>query len=327
VRALLIACLLVGSTAAAAAEPFMKGMVVSCPWDGRTWGKPAFGEALEELKRDYGVGWVQVHPYAWVGRDGEVRAKTPAQLGYLEPAVEMAKARGVKMLWKPHLGYWGRFSWRGAITYEDEAHWMRFFREYRTWMLDHARFAEKHKLPVLVVGTELEKMLHRPEWRPLIAEVRKVYKGKITWAANWDGVGRVPFWDALDYVGVQAYFPLGQATSSDDDFRRAFRAQFARLVTIADKAGNKPVMFTEVGFPRSPKAAAQPWVAENDGSKLAIALRARLLRVALDEMKRQPRLVGAFWWKWMPGFAPYDADFSMKDAEARGALKASWTAP
>ena len=38
---------------------------------------------------------------------------------------------------------------------------------------------------------------------------RAVYKGKLTYAANWDGeFEEVAFWDALDVIGVQAYFPL-----------------------------------------------------------------------------------------------------------------------
>jgi hypothetical protein len=31
-----------------------------------------------------------------------------------------------------------------------------------------------------------------------------------------------------------------------------------------------------------------------------------------------------FWWKWMPGEAPHDQDFSMKDPEARAALQGFW---
>ena len=59
--------------------------------------------------------------------------------------------------------------------------------------------AEEEKVDIFCIGTELEKFIeHRPAyWRELIAEVRKVYKGKLTYAANWDEYKRVPFWDAL----------------------------------------------------------------------------------------------------------------------------------
>jgi hypothetical protein len=37
--------------------------------------------------------------------------------------------------------------------------------------------------------------MNRPKyWQELILEIRKVYKGKLTYAANWDEFKRVPFW-------------------------------------------------------------------------------------------------------------------------------------
>ena len=46
------------------------------------------------------------------------------------------------------------------------------------------------------------------EWRKLIARVRQHYRGPLTYAANFDQYNTVGFWDALDVVGVNAYFPL-----------------------------------------------------------------------------------------------------------------------
>lgn len=45
--------------------------------------------------------------------------------------------------------------------------------------------------------------------RRLIRQIRRVYHGPLTYAANWSGeYKQIRFWDALDYVGIQAYFPL-----------------------------------------------------------------------------------------------------------------------
>jgi hypothetical protein len=47
------------------------------------------------------------------------------------------------------------------------------------------------------------------EWRALISNIRKVYSGKLIYAANFhEEYEHVKFWDALDYIGVQAYFSL-----------------------------------------------------------------------------------------------------------------------
>ena len=156
------------------APALQKGVVVSCPRDGRIWGEPIFEETLVEIKA-LGANAVQIHPYAWIGKDGSVKATKAAALGYLQRSVDMAKKQKVTMFMKPHLGYWGRFSWRGAITFDTPEKWARFFHDYEAWILDHARFAEKNKIPLLAVGTELEKMVHRPEWPGFIKKVRQVY--------------------------------------------------------------------------------------------------------------------------------------------------------
>lgn len=300
----------------------MRGVVVSCPRYGQVWGTDAFSESLKEIQA-LGANWVQIHPYASVDQSGQIKYSAERQLKYLTPAVERAKRAGSKMFWKPHLAYWGSFKWRGDIAFDSEEKWARFFADYRKWMTDHARFAEHHKLPVLVVGTELEKTVHRKEWPAIIDEIRGIYKGKITWAANWDGVPKIGFWDKLDYVGVQAYFPIGVATSSDEQMRATLKGHLAAIKKTPGAKGKK-IIFTEVGYARSMSAADKPWEPKNDDSAAAIALRTRLMTVVLEEIESNTDIAGAFWWKWMPGWTPWDRDFSMKNPEARSTLKKHW---
>ena len=58
--------------------------------------------------------------------------------------------------------------------------------------------------------------------RHLVAEVRAIYGGKLVYAANWDEIDRVRFWDALDYVGVQLYAPLARRADESDEAMKAF---------------------------------------------------------------------------------------------------------
>ncbi len=41
-------------------------------------------------------------------------------------------------------------------------------------------------------------------------ELREVYNGQLTYAANWDEYKRIPFWEDLDFIGVDAYFPVSE---------------------------------------------------------------------------------------------------------------------
>ena len=195
---LVLACGVASPTRSAPPDSeFLRGVVVSCPRAGQVWGSPEMARSLEEITA-LGAGWVAIHPYAWVSRDGEVRYRPASQLPYLQRAVELARGGEVDLFWKPHLGYWGSFSWRGAIEFgDDTAAWRRFFEGYRGFIVDQARFAAAAGVELLAVGVEYERTTeHEAEWRQIIAAVRAVFPGRLTYAANWDSLDRVPFWDA-----------------------------------------------------------------------------------------------------------------------------------
>ena len=93
---------------------------------------------------------------------------------------------------------------------------------------------------------------------------------------------------------------------------------------LSNKHGGKRVVFAEIGYARSLTAASKPWEPAEDEREEVTRLRRLLLDVSLAELKKhEPLVAGAFWWKWMPGWQPWDADFSMKDPEARAALPSS----
>ena len=65
-------------------------------------------------------------------------------------------------------------------------------------------------MDILCIATELSNPVRsRPRfWKSLIAEIRTVYNGKLTYAANWHGdYDVVELWPHRDYIGVNAYFP------------------------------------------------------------------------------------------------------------------------
>lgn len=318
-------------------EGFLRGMTITCPRSGQIWGTQAMAEALAEV-RSLGVQWVAIHPYARIGRDGSVGFRPadagPGGDGTLARAVAMSRQQGLKMFWKPHLAYWGNFAWRGEIQFgDDEAAWKRFFEGYRGWILDQAAFAEAQGLPLFAVGVELDATAHREEeWRQVIAEVRKVYKGHITYAANWDTFEKVPFWDAVDLIGVQAYFPL---SSADDPSRQELTAGWRQALTQlaahsrrigSEGSGAKRVLFTEIGYNRAPNAAREPWDYHVDDTPAHRRLRQRLMETAIEVLEQDPLVAGLFWWKWMPGSSPHRSNFSMRDPEARAVLQDAWGA-
>ena len=155
--------------------------------------------------------------------------------------------------------------------------------------------------------------------------MRSVYDGRLTYAANWDSLERVPFWDALDLIGVHAYFPLTEDLSpSAASLWQGWDAPLAALEDLSRRHQGKRVLFAEIGYARSPRAAIEPWIPDHHDHPETRILRQRLIEVALQRIESTPFVEGMFWWKWIPGDDRWDRDFSMKDWEAKQALQRFW---
>jgi hypothetical protein len=76
----------------------------------------------------------------------------------------------------------------GTIKMENEENWKLLEDSYSNFILEYAELAEENQSPILFIGTELETFIdHRPQyWFDLIKKIKLVYKGKLTYAANWN---------------------------------------------------------------------------------------------------------------------------------------------
>ncbi|NNF57490.1 MAG: hypothetical protein HKN04_04545 [Rhodothermaceae bacterium] len=216
---------------------------------------------------------------------------------------------GLDIVLKPQL-WLGRNAddhWSATIGFETDADWQAWEASYRAYILHHARVATEIESPLFVIGTELARAVQeRPAfWRSLADEVRTVYPGPITYAANWyEDAEHVTFWDALDVIGVQAYFPLAEATDTThtvEDLVAAWAPHKAMLASLAERTG-KPVLFTEVGYRSVPYAAAEPWrwpTRDEVGTTPAdTALQQQLYEAFFLSFWDEPWFAGALVWKW-----------------------------
>jgi hypothetical protein len=196
-------------------------------------------------------------------------------------------------LWVRH----GQFT--GEIAFENAAARARWMRSYRRFALHYARLAELEGFDLLCIGTELGGVTrHTSEWRALIRDVRRVYHGPITYAAHWDReIAGIAFWDALDFIGINAYAPLsspGQTDAESTAMRRRAAATGAQLESLA-RRWRRPVLFTEIGYASVPGCAVEPW---SESGTVDVAAQAAAYGAALSAYARAPWLRGMFWWKW-----------------------------
>jgi hypothetical protein len=308
----------------------VRGMTVSCPDDGRVWGSRAMVATLERLA-DLGANWIAIHPYGGIRGDGTVGRSRIDRLyrdpSWLTRAIDEAHRQNLKILVKPHLAYWGSpFAWRGEITFgDDEMKWRRFFTTYEEWITRVATLSER--ADAFAVGTELDRTVQREdEWRAIIASVRARTDVPLTYSAGWDTFERVPFWDALDVIGIQAYFPLvdHEGVPTEHEIRTGWAAVRDRLEEFG-RDWNRRVVLGELGYNRSLSAAVRPWEHRQHADPEAEALQILCLSVALETIRESEAIVGSFLWKWFPGELPV-GNFLLSSPAVRRAIGRQWAA-
>ncbi|HUP22889.1 MAG TPA: hypothetical protein VNB06_08100 [Thermoanaerobaculia bacterium] len=111
------------------------------------------------------------------------------------------------------------------------------------------------------------RLLER-HWRELVADVRELYSGRVTYAANFDQYRAVGFWDALDVLSINGYFPLRSAFEPEEDpqaLEPQLRVSWERILREIDAFRRErdlqhmPVVFTELGYTPRAGATIQPW--------------------------------------------------------------------
>ncbi|MDQ3118632.1 MAG: hypothetical protein M3Q89_03545, partial [Verrucomicrobiota bacterium] len=306
--------------------PFLKGVTVSCQSWGREWQTPVMAQTLDELQ-SLGANSFAIHPYARIANDGHVRFRTIEEHRHITQPLDWARERGLSAMVIPHIAYWGsKFSWRGEINFERAEEWDNFFADYEMWIVEMARVAQAHNAAIFCVGLEFthaQKFTGR--WLKIIAAVRAVYFGKLTYGANWNEYEDVTFWDALDYIGVLAYFPLTKATNPDAaELAAGWRKRCTELGRFSARNGGKQFLFVEIGYNENAKTAAEPWSFDT-GGHYAAEIQARCLDAALALTGKQPFLAGMFFWKWFPEIPHHEEeDFRLQTPVIKALLARHW---
>ena len=212
---------------------------------------------------------------------------------------EFLKKSNVKIMIKPQIWVWrGEFTGDIAMTSEDD--WSEFERTYEDFILTYATLAQEVNAEVYCIGTELEEFVKaRPVfWSSLIVKVKKAYSGKLTYAANWDEYIRTPFWDTLDFIGVDAYFPLSEAKSpTKEELSQGWQKWKVKLKTLAEEK-QKPILFTEFGYRSMDYTAKKPWLVDENEMDVNLQGQADATQVIFDEFWNEDWFAGGFVWKW-----------------------------
>ena len=213
--------------------------------------------------------------------------------------VQLLHKDSLEVMLKPQIWIW-RGEFTGDIKMNSEADWKNFEENYRDFIILYAQLAEEERVEILAIGTELFGFVNeRPDfWRKLIPEIRKLYKGKLTYSENWDKAGRVPFWKDLDFIGVNAYFPLNEESSPNlQQLKNGWKSHKSDLANLSKTSGRQ-VLFTEYGYRNINFAAKTPWDSSRELKGVNNELQANALTAIYEEFWGEDWFAGGFLWKW-----------------------------
>ncbi len=207
--------------------------------------------------------------------------------------------KGIKIMLKPQIWVW-RGEFTGYIEMKNETDWKTLEDAYSAFILEYAELAQDIKADIFCIGTELEKfVINRPDyWLDLIISIRKVYKGKLTYAANWDEFKRTPFWKELDFIGVDAYFPVSvNKTPTVEDCLKGWEPH-KKVVEELSETYEKPILFTEFGYRSVDHSGREPWKSDRSMSQVNFEAQTNATQALFETFWKEDWFSGGFLWKW-----------------------------
>jgi ppGpp synthetase/RelA/SpoT-type nucleotidyltranferase len=212
---------------------------------------------------------------------------------------ETLKAKNIKIMLKPQIWVW-RGEFTGYIKMENEADWKTLETSYSKFILEYADLAQEINADLFCIGTELEQFIaNRPKyWDNLITEIKKRYKGKLTYAANWDEFKRTPFWDRIDFIGVDAYFPVSiSKTPTVEECLEGWNVHKETIKNMSLKH-DKPILFTEFGYRSVDFSGKEPWKSDRSMTSVNLEAQTNTTKALFDTFWKEDWFAGGFIWKW-----------------------------
>lgn len=238
--------------------------------------------------------------------------------------VKNAHDNSVKVCLKPMVNCLDG-TWRARIAFpdmgegEEDIYWNKWFKSYSDFMLYYAVLANETGCEMLCIGCEMcgteGKEAH---WRKLIADIRSVYSGQLIYNTNHGHEDAVKWFDAVDYLGTSAYFPVAEFHEEKKSFEELCKEMKTNWEKIAfemeefSKKWGKKVIFIEIGCRSARGCASMPWDFSHKDLPIDEDEQAAFYESCLATFFNREWFGGMFWWDWST-YIYDDADTAKKD--------------
>ncbi|MBM3323241.1 hypothetical protein FJY69_07175, partial [candidate division WOR-3 bacterium] len=210
---------------------------------------------------------------------------------------------------------------------------------YSSFIRHFAELAQEETCAMFCAGAELDKSAdeswERDLWMAIIGYVKSKFLGPVTYAADWRTYRSIPFWDAVDVIGINAYFPPwvpGHHHPPDEPDVKNLSQEwklnyipeieaFRDSLNLPDSV--KPVIFTEIGYRSITGCATGPWDDTTLGSYDETEQRNCYI-AGMHSFLGKPWFAGWFWHEWTTDHnqgGTGDLSYSPKDKPAQEVLR------
>jgi hypothetical protein len=304
---------------------FQKGIVYP-GWSSSSYGRSdhRWQESLQEIRQSTGAEWLEM-PVLFsqtrpdspeIGADQD----TPTVEAF-SAGVRSAHAAGFKVFFAPLLTVRQPGGWAALIQPAPERQ-QRWFDRYWQTLQPYLEAAEANGVEQVALATEMEWLQSNAPaalWHRLIARVRSIYSGNLTYDINWSTMEAAPDWlrdPQLTFIGVSEYISLtatptrlgGQTLITL--WRDLIKSRLDRLALRL----NKRIVLSEIGYRNSADALYQAWSPLSD-APADPEEQAEAYNAALTNIMSDPQIGGVFFWGW-----DNVARFSIKGQKAAAVL-------
>lgn len=207
-----------------------------------TFWNPAAYDSVEKLIERTGANLVMLVPVGLQQHSYSetIRWDMTVSDEELTRMIEHIHSLGVRVALKPTVNCMDG-TWRAHIAFFDhdvvcEPKWSNWFKSYTEFQVHYAKLAKATGCELFVAGCEMVMSEHRDaEWRQVIAAIREVYDGPVSYNTDKYGEDHVSWWDAVDIISSSGYYPI-----------HCWEKELDRIEGVVRKF-DKPFFFAECG--------------------------------------------------------------------------------
>lgn len=204
--------------------------------------------------------------------------------------IEYIHGKGLRVALKPTVNC-KNGTWRAFINFFDrdvpcEPKWCNWFASYTDFQIHYAKIAERTGCEMFIAGCEMVMSERREtEWRKLIADIRTVYTGPVSYNTDKYQEDSVTWWDCVDVISSSGYYPI-------DDWD----SQLDRIEKVVRKF-DKPFFFAEAGCMSTKGSAHVPndWTVRGE---LDLEEQEAWYREMFDKAGKRDFVEGFCLWDW-----------------------------